>query len=147
MEAKIDVSKLQLLNDRINQTMEALNQVRFSVRGLSHTPAALYPQPVNALWGQPTGLYPQQVNMLLPGLQHSSAATLMPQALCAQYAQSCPSIGVQSNWLPGVQTQLPFAYAGGLSHTNIEGISGGMDPRACNAMRMAQSFPSVCAIV
>lgn len=37
MEAKVDVRKLQLLNDRINQTIDALNEVRLSVRGLSHT--------------------------------------------------------------------------------------------------------------
>src|SRR5712671_2795661 len=37
MEAKVDVRKLQILNDRINQTIEALNQVRLSVHGLGHT--------------------------------------------------------------------------------------------------------------
>jgi len=36
MEAKVDVRKLQILNDRINQTIEALNQVRLSVHGLAH---------------------------------------------------------------------------------------------------------------
>jgi len=33
--AKVDIRKLQLLNDRINQCIEALNQVRLSVHGLS----------------------------------------------------------------------------------------------------------------
>jgi hypothetical protein len=37
MEAKVDIRKLQLLNDRINQTIDALNQVRLSVHGLGHT--------------------------------------------------------------------------------------------------------------
>jgi hypothetical protein len=37
MEAKVDVRKLQILNDRINQTIDALNQVRLSVHGLGHT--------------------------------------------------------------------------------------------------------------
>ena len=37
--AKVDVRKLQLLNDRINQCIDALNQVRLSVHGLSHTQA------------------------------------------------------------------------------------------------------------
>jgi hypothetical protein len=41
MEAKVDVRKLQLLNDRITQVMDALNQVRFSVYGLSHTGAPI----------------------------------------------------------------------------------------------------------
>ncbi len=33
--AKVDVRKLQMLNDRINQTIDALNQVRLSVHGMS----------------------------------------------------------------------------------------------------------------
>ena len=37
MEAKVDVRKLQILNDRINQTIDALNQVRLSVHGLAHS--------------------------------------------------------------------------------------------------------------
>ena len=37
MEARVDVRKLQVLNDRINQTIDALNQVRLSVHGLGHT--------------------------------------------------------------------------------------------------------------
>ena len=51
----IDLQKLQLLNDRICQTIDALNQVRMSVRGqfLPHQA-----QPVHGLntvntWGQP----------------------------------------------------------------------------------------------
>jgi hypothetical protein len=36
--AKVDIRKLQLLNDRINQCIDALNQVRISVHGLSHSP-------------------------------------------------------------------------------------------------------------
>jgi hypothetical protein len=33
--AKVDVRKLQMLNDRINQTIDALNQVRLSVHGMN----------------------------------------------------------------------------------------------------------------
>ena len=35
--AKIDIRKLQLLNDRISNTIDALNQVRMSVHGLTHS--------------------------------------------------------------------------------------------------------------
>ena len=53
--AKVDIRKLQLLNDRINQCIDALNQVRLSVhglsQGLSHTGAQ---SGVNA--GSPYGL-------------------------------------------------------------------------------------------
>jgi len=38
--AKVDIRKLQLLNDRINQCLEALQQVRYSVHGLSHSTGA-----------------------------------------------------------------------------------------------------------
>jgi hypothetical protein len=34
---KVDIQKLQLLNDRIAQTIEALNQVRMSAHGIQHT--------------------------------------------------------------------------------------------------------------
>jgi len=37
MEAKVDIRKLQVLNDRINQTLDALNQVRLTVHGLAHS--------------------------------------------------------------------------------------------------------------
>src|SRR5438067_7341980 len=33
--AKVDIRKLQLLNDRINQCIDALSQVRLSVHGLA----------------------------------------------------------------------------------------------------------------
>ena len=33
---KVDIQKLQLLNDRIAQTIEALNLVRMSVHGIQH---------------------------------------------------------------------------------------------------------------
>jgi hypothetical protein len=39
VEAKVDIRKLQLLNDRIAQVTDALNQVRLSVHGLTHTGA------------------------------------------------------------------------------------------------------------
>src|SRR5262245_8116016 len=39
VEAKVDIRKLQLLNDRIAQVTDALNQVRLSVHGLTHSGA------------------------------------------------------------------------------------------------------------
>ena len=37
---KVDLQKLQLLNDRITQTIEALDQVRASVHGIQHSMGA-----------------------------------------------------------------------------------------------------------
>lgn len=34
---KVDIQKLQLLNERIAQTLDALNQVRMSMQGFQHT--------------------------------------------------------------------------------------------------------------
>ena len=82
---KIDAQKLQLLNDRINQTIDALNQVRLSTHGLQHTSGQIgVPQ-----WGQPIqsqfapgvlysqgqaaqGLPFQAISQ--PGLEHSAPA-------------------------------------------------------------------------
>src|SRR2546428_2254045 len=55
MEAKVDVRKLQILNDRINQTIDALNQVRVSVHGLGHTSGTHPVSPLNFL-GQGYGM-------------------------------------------------------------------------------------------
>jgi len=41
--ARVDIRKLQLLNDRINQTIDALNQVRLSVHGVGLAHSAGYP--------------------------------------------------------------------------------------------------------
>jgi len=38
--ARVDIRKLQLLNDRISQTIDALNQVRLSVHGLAQSPSS-----------------------------------------------------------------------------------------------------------
>ncbi len=52
--AKVDIRKLQLLNDRINQCIDALNQVRLSVHGLSQGLTHTNPQAgINA--GSPYG--------------------------------------------------------------------------------------------
>jgi hypothetical protein len=89
---KVDMQKLQLLNERIAQTIEALNQVRMSVHGFQHTaaqawsPVAGYPYgsyTPHSSYGvySPVGLapqmYPQQFgpqygSTLTPGFQHSS---------------------------------------------------------------------------
>lgn len=48
---KVDVQKLQLLNDRIAQTIEALNQLRMSMHGIQHSQ-------VSPFGGYPYGAYP-----------------------------------------------------------------------------------------
>src|SRR5262245_4905208 len=56
--AKVDIRKLQILNDRINQCIDALNQVRLSVHGLSHSGALQGAQGFSQGFG-PQGFAPQ----------------------------------------------------------------------------------------
>jgi hypothetical protein len=151
--AKVDVRKLQILSDRINQTIDALNQVRLSVHGLQHSSGiGVMPQ---------AGLQPQLG--LVP---------FVPQGLPAGYGYAYPiqGIGHTSPVLPGqmaYQGFLPqgapmasaygWPYAsqvtpmalpfGGISHTSPE-----LDPLRVQefttqwAPRYAQTFPyAFCA--
>ncbi|HKC23545.1 MAG TPA: hypothetical protein VKF32_02330, partial [Thermoanaerobaculia bacterium] len=69
--AKVDIQKLQLLNDRIAQCFDALNQVRLSVHGLSHTAAqagigqGFGPQAFQQGFGSQQGFNPYQQNPYL----------------------------------------------------------------------------------
>lgn len=96
--AKVDMRRLQLLNDRIAQVMDALNQVRFSVHGLQHSgptlPFSPFHQPVGfgfPQFGYPTqnigfaqGLntpaYPQTWGVNPAGLGHTPFEALDPTA-------------------------------------------------------------------
>jgi hypothetical protein len=114
--ARVDIRKLQLLNDRINQTIDALNQVRFSVHGVQTG--------VNAV----TGL----------GLGHT-APTVNPYFANPFLAQQItnPYLAQQA-WGMGVNPFTNFAngFANGLGHTSPETI----DPTFAYG-RIAQTFP------
>jgi hypothetical protein len=74
--ANVDIRKLQMLNDRINQTIEALNQVRLSVHGLQHStqvnPNVGWGLPMNQPGAQiPIQNYP--VNPMGYGISHTAA--------------------------------------------------------------------------
>lgn len=88
---KVDIQKLQLLNDRIAQTIDALTQVRLSVHGIQHTsqvsPFAQSPYATSPFaqspysmspYVQPTFATPYGVPFVQPlpfgsGLQHTTA--------------------------------------------------------------------------
>jgi hypothetical protein len=108
--AKVDIRKLQLLNDRINQTIDALNQVRLSVHGLSHT-SGINPNAPNvgaAAFGLGAGA--QQGGFQQGGFQQ------------------VPQVGFPQVQQPG----FPQGFGGGLSHTPLfyGGVQGGMNPYA-----------------
>jgi hypothetical protein len=120
---KVDMQKLQLLNERIAQTIDALNQLRLSVHGIQHTP---YGSPYQALsYGTPWSPFAQP--QFVP-------AGFVPQQFAAQqFAQPFygPSFGGNSYgiqhtspmttttpWTPITQPSWVTPYAtNGLSHT------------------------------
>jgi hypothetical protein len=111
--ANVDIRKLQLLNDRINQTIEALNQVRLSVHGLQHTTQQV---PQNVPWGYQTNLpgqIPTQnipVNPLGQGIAHTSMAD--PRFIDPRMLGLIPDPRLQDPRLVGSMQMM-----GGLSHT------------------------------
>jgi hypothetical protein len=148
--AKVDIRRLQLLNDRINQCIDALNQVRLSVHGLSHTTptAPGLGAGLGAGWNPglganypPIGLggtYPQ------PGFGYPQIGGASPYA---QGLSHTPTFAPQMPFHPGVPSGIPQPQAWpnpimGLSHTTPEGF---VDPFL--AARIAQTFPYVQFVV
>ena len=145
---KVDIRKLQLLNDRINQCIDALNQVRLSTHGLSHTAgfapgvplAGGYPQGQTLGLGySPFGQFPVAPGFI-PGITHTPGVGLQP---------------FQTGFIPGLAGQPPFQSFGmnplmGLAHTgpDVAGVYRGpiwTDPLL--ASKVAQTFPYVQSIV
>lgn len=129
--AKVDIRKLQLLNDRINQCIDALAQVRLSVHGLSHSnPAG--PMPGVGGFGIGTGINPfsQQMNPVIG----SPYGFGQPQGYGFGQGQGPGQIGAGQSPFWGQQT--------GLSHSSPEleyARSAFSDPYL--AARVTQTFP------
>lgn len=132
--AKVDIRKLQLLNDRINQCIDALNQVRVSVHGLSHASA-----------GNPAGV---GVPLTQSPFGQQSAFGQTPYGATAFGAGYSPGFIQQTGFQPGFAPQYPvgigqgFNPVLGLSHTSQEGLENRpvwTDPLM--AARIAQTFP------
>lgn len=161
MEAKVDVRKLQILNDRINQTIDALNQVRLSVHGLGHSGGL---QPLNPYafmthqgygMGQPFGMgqpygvgqpYGMGAPGLFSGLQHSpyqSFANPFISPLTTPFGSPFGS--------PFGQTGAPWSlfgqtggFGGGLFHSGTDVIERQLiEARANDPFRITQTFPFV----
>lgn len=147
--AKVDIRKLQLLNDRINQCLDALNQVRYSVYGLSHSaqpPATFNP----GAWGGQTGPF---------GFQDPRFAQDPRLAQDPRFAAATPSLGLSHtahtpNPYPQLGPQIPgygqgpfgmpaaWNPVGGLSHSGPEVEIG--RPLAADPFlvgRIVQTFP------
>lgn len=140
MEAKVDVRKLQLLNDRINQTIEALNQVRMSVHGLSHTQGV-----------QPNIGTPPVIGYNAPIGQQFQGRTQWPMGFGFQHTAGIPFGQVPQYVLPMGQylPQYPVsAGMAGLAHTGTPVIQDPLaEMRAADPNRFAQTFPFAWTIV
>src|SRR5688572_4343689 len=126
--AKVDIRKLQLLNDRINQCLDALAQVRLSVHGLASgfgqqgIPGLASPQPgLPWLQGQPQGV---------PG--YLGPQTFAPQPFVSPFfapQQFLPQQIASPQFAPPFYAQQPTPYPVpqnvGLSHTSAHGQSPG----------------------
>jgi hypothetical protein len=142
---KVDIQKLQQLNDRINQTIDALTQLRQSVHayqpmGLQHTQSFIPQQ--QGFIPQQQGFIPQQqglaYNVPQPygqpfGLQHTAAPFIVPQqSTLTQGQQSWPysvapwSTSAQMGWVNPM---------GGLSHSTVQ------QPIDASLLRLTQTFP------
>lgn len=130
--AKVDIRRLQTLNDCINRTIEALNQVRLSVYGggIAHSaPMGLQGIGTPAYFGGYTGNFP--------------GAFASPFGIAPQTAGMVPGF---ANF--GAFGGYPNAFAGntGIGHSAIDPRFGWdwtqtMDPYA--TARVAQTFPFV----
>jgi hypothetical protein len=130
--ARVDLRKLQLLNDRIAQVIDALNQVRFSVHGLQHTPGFTgipggYSPWQFSPYGQVTPFntasIPGQVPVMngVSGLSHTAGDVaglpiqnvdpIIAQQMAARYGQAVP-VGAAFPYAQAVQyaQTFPMAY-------------------------------------
>lgn len=163
MEAKVDVRKLQILNDRINQTIDALSQVRLSVHGLGHTgvPTQMM-NPFGTIQGigyptipgfpvPPIGAIPPIPPV--PGpftLSHSPYTPFVnpffniPTPYTTPFVNPIfspvPTTGITPNWVP-----TPWmGFGGGLLHSTFDPLELKLlEARALDPLRIRETFPFV----
>lgn len=169
--AKVDIRKLQTLNDCINRTIEALNQVRLSVHGagLSHSGLGVQGLGVPSYPGfqtpfaSPFGISPQMapqiaaqqiaaqmygVNPAMTGIGHTAATAAalgaFPTAFPNAYANAYPNAlqnAFQNAFQSPFQSQVPYWTQTGLGHTANVNVQDFTDPYVTT--RIAQTFPFV----
>ena len=116
--AKVDIRKLQLLNDRISQTIDALDQVRMSVHGLQHSSvqqAGPFQSPFPVGTPVMPGIGPFGVGPI--GLTHSSPQVPFGYGLTTPLLAQNPYVAA----LLGAQIAAQ-PYGAGLSHTSPESV-------------------------
>lgn len=143
--AKVDIKKLQVLSDRINQCIDALNQVRLSVHGLAQS----NPFTPGQGFGAQQGLGQPGIG----GLSHTSGNPFPTMGGINPYANpyagfgggiGALGLGGAQGQFPGQTGQIPGASPFfGLSHTGPEATeayrSTWNDPYL--AAKVTQTFP------
>jgi len=133
MEAKVDIRKLQILNDRINQTLEALNQVRLTVHGLSHSSPFQQQSLYSTGIGQPFGFgatpfmptpYGYPVNPAIAGIQGVPNIPAYGLQHASPFSVYNPTLGIPGIFGYGLQHSSPL---GVLNPILSQGI-GGFNP-------------------
>jgi hypothetical protein len=126
---QVDAKKLQLLNDRINQTIDALNHLRFTAQqagvGLGHStlggPVSPYAQYAATFGAQAVpGVYGYQQAAFDPSIVARQQAM---QAMMAQWAMG----GLGHTTLPYGYGAIPSAYAQAFPGAfGVPGVYGGL---------------------
>ncbi len=136
MEARVDVRKLQILNDRINQTIDALSQVRLSVHGLAHTgvPPTMF-QPFGMI--PPTPGYPTPFAGLppVPPIPYGAIPPI-PGPIGLSHTPYTPFVNPLFN--------VPTPWTGGLLHSTLDPLELRLlEMRALDPIRIRETFPFV----
>jgi hypothetical protein len=153
--AKVDIRKLQLLNDRINQCIDALNQVRLSVhglsQGLSHTnpqgqaglnPGSQYPQGFSGFGANPfqTGVNPFASPFGQTGVNPFGTAGFGQQIGQNPLSQGfAPGLSHTSGQSPFAQATNPY-----LTSLSPEALEASVRPMWADPIltaRITQTFP------
>jgi hypothetical protein len=110
---KVDIQKLQLLNDRITQTIEALNQVRLSMHTAQQPSGTVSPWGVSSPYGQSYGFSPYAGQpQFQPSFQPGYGTPFIPYAVSPfvgahGYGPQSAYGGIQHVSPSQVQPQLP----------------------------------------
>ena len=147
MDAKVDIRKLQFLNDRISQVTDALNQVRLSVHGLQQQPQLGFPPSQMGYPQSPLGFQPPPF-----GFQHSPYAGMsglspfgqLPWQQTGLQSPMGGSLGLPyaGAYGPQAQASWPPFFGGGLYHSPTELIEQRLiEQRATDPNRILQTFP------
>jgi hypothetical protein len=140
---KVDLQKLQQLNDRISLAIEALNQVRMSTHGLQHSPSPWQVSP----WAQPfSPVSPQLLGNPYAsafGLQHSMPLQAAQQSIpYSMFGQQGIPFGGQAFPFGSQVTGLGIGHSSPqVAQIGLVGPAGMADPTWMQ--RVAQTFPFV----